>query len=76
MILLDVYKVNLKYVIKIKIDFETDLNELYKTETEKQIPTIIYTNTIKNKMETMFPPNASAIDPQLLQLDSAMILVE
>ena len=45
-----IYRNNLKYVIKIKIDFETDLNELYKTETDKEIPTIIYTNTIKNTL--------------------------
>tara|TARA_Y100001954_G_C15812399_1_gene605820 strand:+ start:1799 stop:3304 length:1506 start_codon:yes stop_codon:yes gene_type:complete len=43
-----IYRSNLKYIIRVKIDFETDMNNLYKTDQDKLIPTIIYTNTVKN----------------------------
>ena len=43
-----IYKKNIKYNVRIKYDFEHDMNLLYTTENDKQLPTIIYTNTIKN----------------------------
>ena len=46
-----IYRNNLKYTIKIKIDLETDLNNLYISESDKTIPTIIYTNTINSTLK-------------------------
>ena len=42
------YRNNLKYTVRIKYQFEKDLNQLYQTDNDKEIPTIIYTNTVKN----------------------------
>ena len=39
---------NLFILPNCKYDFEYDMNLLYSTENDKQLPTIIYTNTIKN----------------------------
>ena len=43
-----IYRSNLKYVVRIKVDLETDLDQLYQTDVDKTMSTIIYTNTIKN----------------------------
>ena len=43
-----IYKKNIKYNVRIKYDFEYDMNFLYGKEKDKEISTIIYTNTIKN----------------------------
>ena len=43
-----IYRDNLKYIFRIKYDFEKDLDQLYQNKEDKELPTIIYTNTIKN----------------------------
>ena len=43
-----VYRSNLKYMIRIKTEFETDLDQLYNDKSDYTLPTLIYTNTIKN----------------------------
>lgn len=43
-----IYKKNIKYNVRIKYDFEYDIDLLYSNESDKELSTIIYTNTIKN----------------------------
>ena len=43
-----IYRNNLKYIFRIKYDFEKDIDELYSKPEDKELPTIIYTNTVKN----------------------------
>ena len=42
-----VYRSNLQYLFRIKTNIEHDLKLLYKNESDKLIPTIIYANTVK-----------------------------